>query len=229
MSQVPAEQFEEEPLNRLVGDMEWLAPRATAHQTVNGALMERIDALLPLSFGAVYRDASSIRRTLRDRQGELVGRLAAVRGCSEWVATLHRDDTRALHAAELDDPELARLHAETAAAPPGRAFLLRRRVEEVRRAALGRVDQAAAQAAIAGLALLVERVHPEAIVRNTPDAPLARVSLLVRRENEAELVEQVADLARRWDERGYQLRLTGPWPPYRFGSMSPEEAGAAAR
>ena len=229
LSAVPAEQFEEEPLNRLVGDMEWLAPRATAHQAVNGALMELTDALLPLSFGAVYRDSSSVARTLRERQDELRARLAAVRGCSEWVATLQRDEARALDAAEIDDPELARLQAEIAAAPPGRAFLLRRRVEDVRRAALARMDQSAAQAAIAGLAQLVERVYAEPILRNTPDAPLARASLLVRRPNEAELVEQVADLARRWDERGYLLRLTGPWPPYRFGSTSPEEAGAAAR
>jgi hypothetical protein len=76
---------------------------------------------------------------------------------------------------------------------------------------------------------LVERVHAEPIVRTAPDAPLARTSLLVRREDEGVLVERAADLARRWDERGYLLRLTGPWPPYRFGGTTPEVTPAAAR
>jgi hypothetical protein len=228
-SEVPPEEFEEEPLNRLMREMEWLAPRATAHQAVNAALMERAEALLPLSFGAVYRDPAGIVRTLRERKAELAERLDAVRGRSEWVATLHRDEPRALAAAEESDPDLARLNEEIAAAAPGRAFLLRRRLEEVRKAALERLDREAAAAAVVGLADLVERVHAEPIVRTSPDAPLARTSLLVRREDEGDLVQQVADLARRWEERGYALRLTGPWPPYRFGGITPEATGAAAR
>jgi hypothetical protein len=229
VSDVPAAEFEEEPLNRLMREMEWLAPRATAHQAVNAALMERVEALLPLSFGAVYRDEAGILRTLRERRPDLAERLEAVRGRSEWVATLHRDEPRALAAAEENDADLARLHEEIAAAAPGRAFLLRRQVEEVRRAALERLDREAAAAAVVGLAALVERVHAEPIVRTMPDAPLARTSLLVRREDEGELVQAIADLARRWEERGYALRLTGPWPPYRFGGITTEASDAAAR
>lgn len=228
VSSVPADEFEEEPLNRLMPDMRWLAPRATAHQAANAALMERADAVLPLSFGTVYRDAEGVRRTLRARRDELRARLDAVRGRSEWVATLQRDEPRALDAAEADDPELARLRREMAAAGPGRAFLLRSRLEDARRAALGRLDQAATEAALAGLGALVERIQAEPIVRSAPEAPLARASLLVRRADEGRLVERAAELARGWEARGYALRLTGPWPPYRFGGGATEEAGAAA-
>ncbi|HZQ99967.1 MAG TPA: GvpL/GvpF family gas vesicle protein [Chloroflexota bacterium] len=228
VSPVPAAEFDDEPLNRLMRDMDWLAPRATAHQTVNAALFERVDALLPLSFGAVYRGAGGVRRMLRERRAELLGRLDAVRGRSEWVATLQRDAERAGPAAEADDEELARLNAEIGTAQPGRAYLLRRRLEEARRAALTRLDRAATEALAQGLADVVERTHPEPIVQTTPDAPLARSSLLVHRAREGALVERGADFARRWEARGYALRLTGPWPPYRFGGEPLERGDATA-
>src|SRR5438105_4435210 len=48
---VPAEEFEEAPLNRLLGNMEWLGEHAGVHQAVNAQLFVLTDALLPLSFG----------------------------------------------------------------------------------------------------------------------------------------------------------------------------------
>jgi hypothetical protein len=227
VSSVPAAEFDDEPLNRLMRDMDWLAPRATAHQAVNAALFDRADALLPLSFGTVYRGTGGVERMLRERRAELLGRLDAVRGRSEWVATVQRDAERAGAVAEAEDEELARLKGQIGAAQPGRAYLLRRRLEEVRRAALARLDRAAAEAIAQGLADVVERSHPEPIVRATPDAPLSRTSLLVHRTREGALVERAAELARRWEARGYALRLTGPWPPYRFGG-EPLGGGDAA-
>ena len=53
---VPAAEFDEEPLNARLRDMGWLGPRAAEHQAVNGRLHELDDALVPLSFGTVYRD-----------------------------------------------------------------------------------------------------------------------------------------------------------------------------
>ena len=54
VSNVPADDFEEEPLNARVRDMAWLGPRAVAHQAVNAQLFEAADACLPLAFGTVF-------------------------------------------------------------------------------------------------------------------------------------------------------------------------------
>src|SRR5579859_3513343 len=54
VSGVPADEYEEEPLNQHIRNLAWLGPRAAAHQEVNARLFELADTVLPLSFGAVY-------------------------------------------------------------------------------------------------------------------------------------------------------------------------------
>ena len=70
-SPVPASDYEEDPLNERLQDLEWLAPRAAAHQDVNGKLLELADAVVPLAFGAIYRDAEGVRELLRTRSEDL--------------------------------------------------------------------------------------------------------------------------------------------------------------
>src|SRR5207247_10347758 len=121
----------------------------------------------------VHRDEAGGRRRLRERRDELTTRLEAVRGRSEWVVTLQRDEPSARAAAEAVDPELAQLNEEIARAQPGRAYLLKRQLEGARRDALGRLDREAVGGVLASLAEQVERVESEPIVQVTADAPLA--------------------------------------------------------
>ena len=85
VSEVPSEEFDEQPLNEHVRDMGWLGPRAVAHQEVNYRLHADGEASVPLSFGTVFRDDERVRQLLRDEAPVLAERLGAVRGCAEWV------------------------------------------------------------------------------------------------------------------------------------------------
>jgi len=219
VSAVPAEEFDEEPLNSRLRDLDWLSPRAAAHQAVNARLMELDDALLPLSFGSVYRDEASLRRTLESRADDFARRLEAVRGRAEWVVTLTRDQTRALASLEHASEVLRRLNDEIAASPPGRQYLLTRRLGDVRRQELANLDAEAIQSAVLGLAGAVERIYREPLAEGTVGGPVARASLLVPRAGEAAFLAEVGRLDRVWSARGYSLAATGPWPPYRFGGL----------
>ena len=55
-SEVDGVEYGEAVLNERVRDLDWLAPRAAAHQSVNARLLELAGVVLPLSFGALYRD-----------------------------------------------------------------------------------------------------------------------------------------------------------------------------
>jgi hypothetical protein len=222
-SAVPAEEFDEEPLNSRLRDLEWLAPRATAHQAVNARLMELDDALLPLSFGSVYRDEASLRRMLAERAEDFARRLEAVRGRAEWVVTLTRDEAGALAALERDSDALRRLNEEIAASPPGRQYLVSRRLGTVRKQELANLDAEAIQSAVLGLAGTVEQVYREPLAEGAAGGPVARASVLVPRAREAAFLEEIGRLDRLWGARGYALVATGPWPPYRFGALGPVE------
>ena len=219
---VPASDFDEAPLNAHLSDLEWLAPRAERHQRVNAQLFGHVDALLPLSFGTVFRSDDSIRRMLRERQDDLLARLAAVRGSSEWVITVRRDTARAEAALEAHDASLAQLRSDLAASQPGRRYLLERQAGEIRRRALRSADSAAASDVTAAVERAARRIYREPIVPASAETgqAVARVSALVERARESQFCDAVDAAGAPWLDRGYAVERTGPWPPYRFGAIA---------
>ena len=227
VSQVPATDFDEAPLNERIHDLRWLEPRAVAHQAVNAHLHEHSPAMLPVAFGAVFRSDDRVHELLRDEGPALRERLAAVAGRSEWVLSVHRRQDAALASVEAS-PALRALQAEVEAASPGRAHLLRRRLAEVRQQELGRVKAEIEGRLSAALADLADAVYPEPLPAQATERPLWRASLLVARTREAELVRVLDELRSELEPRGYSLLLTGPWPPYRFGGLEPRQVHARA-
>jgi hypothetical protein len=221
-STVSASDYEEEPLNARLQDLEWLAPRAASHQEVNGKLLELANAVIPLAFGAIYRDADGVRELLRARAGDFADRLRAVEGRAEWIVSIEREGSAAPTGGAV-----GALDAEIAAAAPGRAFLLGKRRDEVIREELRTRDAALAEEAWAAIEGIAERVYREPLIEDPTAAAIARFSVLARRDREVELGDVVRRLGASAVSEGYRVRLSGPWPAYRFGGLPSERVASA--
>ena len=221
-SAVPAASYEEEPLNERLQDLEWLAPRAASHQEVNGKLLELADAVVPLAFGAIYRDVAGVRALLRTRADEFADRLRAVEGRAEWIVSIERDGSGAPTGGAV-----SALDAEIATAAPGRAFLLGKRRDEVIREERRTRDAAVAEETWATIEAVAERVYREPLIEDPTVAAIARFSVLLRRDRDADLGDVVRRLGASGASDGYRLRLSGPWPAYRFGGLPNERVASA--
>jgi hypothetical protein len=221
-SAVPASDYEEAPLNERLQDLEWLAPRAAAHQEVNGKLLEIADAVIPLAFGAIYRDDEGVRELLRTRADDFADRLRAVEGRAEWIVSIERDGSAAPTGGAV-----GALDAEIAAAPPGRAFLLGKRRDEVIREERRTRDAALAEETWATIEAIAERVYREPLIEDPTAAAIARFSVLAHRDREIELGDVVRRLGASGVSEGYRVRLSGPWPAYRFGGLPSERVASA--
>ena len=238
VSKVPAAEFEEAPLNRLLSNMDWLGERAATHQAVNAQLFGLTAALLPLSFGTVYRAAESVRQLLAGHADDLNARLAAVRGRAEWVLTLRKDVAAQRAAVERDSPTLAALGREIAAAAPGRAYLLRRRTADLLRQEIEAADLRAAAALQAMAASVADRVYAERVAGDaelaqggaaTVGRAVARLTVLLPRDRrDAPPTERWGAFGAEWRAGGYTLDVTGAWPPYRSAGAAPPEPAPAA-
>jgi len=218
---VPASDYEEGPLNERLQDLEWLAPRAASHQEVNGRLLELAGAVIPLAFGAIYRDREGVRELLRVRAGDLAERLRAVEGRAEWIISIEREGSAAPTGGAvraLDD--------EIAAAAPGRAFLLGKRRDEVIREERRARDAAVAEETWTSIEAIAERVYREPLIDDPAAAAIARFSVLARRDREVELGDVVRRLGGTGVSEGYRVRLSGPWPAYRFGGLPSERVAS---
>lgn len=233
VTDVPEREFAEEPLNAHLRDLDWLGPRAVLHQEANAALATRASALVPLSFGTIFRDDAGVARMLGGERAVLVARLDALAGREEWIAMLRRDGPVAEAALEGDSAALDALRSQIAAAPPGRGYLLGRRLGETVRTELRRQDADANARAEALLTAAGAQLYREPLVEgagsgsagSSPSAgAVGRYSALVVSAGSGALAAAAATFAAEWSARGYVLELSGPWPAYRFATL----AGAAS-
>lgn len=219
VSDVAEEDFDEAPLNEHVRDLSWLGPRAVAHQEVNYRLHEDAEAVVPLAFGTIFRDDDRVRQLLHDQRSVLSARLDAVHGRAEWVVTLHAlSPPDAEHLASAS-PAIQAMHQEIAASSPGRAHLLKRRLDQLQQDELRRIEGEATQEIVTKLRMIADDAYLEPLPSDKIERPLVRASVLVARGAEDGFLDEIERLRARWPEPNYRLLLTGPWPPYRFGGL----------
>lgn len=220
VSDVPADQFEQEPLDRNVVEPEWLAPHAAAHHEVNAALLEGVGTVLPLAFGTIFRSEDGVRGALRARAAELEIALTGLAERVEWVCTLDRDRRAA-------GEHLQRLRASGSASmgeeSPGKAYLIRRKAAVESVEDLRALDQQARSEFRAALDGLSAEVTDEPVIEG---GPAARCTVLLTREAGPSLLGALEGFAGRWSERGYAPRADGPWPPYRYSARVGSLRGA---
>ncbi|TMD51494.1 MAG: hypothetical protein E6I83_10480 [Chloroflexi bacterium] len=176
----------------------------------------------PLAFGAIYRGTDGVRDLLRTRATEFADRLRAVDGRAEWIVSIEREGSGA-----LEGDAVRVLDAEIAAAAPGRAFLLRKRRDEVARDERRMRDVAVAEEARATIEAIAERVYREPLIEDPTAAAVARFSVLANRDREVELGDVVRRLGATGTSAGYRVRLSGPWPAYRFGGLPSDRVASA--
>jgi len=226
-SVVPASEYEEGPLNERLQNMEWLAPRAALHQEVNAKLLELAGTVLPLTFGAIYRGAEGVRTLLRSRAADLQRRLGALEGRAEWIVAVERDQDSAGSRPSSENGALEALDADIASAAPGRAFLLGKKRSEVAHQERRSRDAAIAQETAAAIGAAAERVYREPLIDDAQSPAIARFSLLAPRAGDADLAAAVRSLNETAAARGYRVRLSGPWPAYRFGGLPGETVASS--
>ena len=215
-SRVPEADYDSDALNEHVRDLDWLTPRAAAHQSVNMRMLDLADAVLPLSFGTLYRDDERVREMLREDVPARTRRLDDLTGRAEWVVTVSRE---VASVPEADD-ELRRLDDEISRSTPGKAFLLERRRTSVASAASERADADAARRAMEALSDASERTYREPVARAAGDVVALRLSVLALRTNADRVDRAIETLRDELGSSGYRVRATGPWPAYRFGALS---------
>lgn len=211
VSDVPVATYDQGAIDESVSDEAWLTPRATTHQAVNAAAHTSLDAVLPVPFATIFTTEDRVREMLRTRAEELRAKLVGVRGQSEWVVGLYRDLKQAAEHLSLVSDAVAHKPHDTG---PGRKYLEQKGAETSRRAELGGLDQAAAGSANEALARVSKHSFEEPVVQEIGEL-VARTTYLVRRQDEHRLEDAIRRFNGDWRDRGYELRATGPWPPYR--------------
>ncbi|WP_200303124.1 GvpL/GvpF family gas vesicle protein [Streptomyces adelaidensis] len=178
-------------------------------------------ALLPMRFGSVAPDDTSVTGVLAERAEHYLERLGALDGKVEYNVKASHDEQAVLHRVMGENPDLRAL-AEANRQAGGGSYEDRLR--------LGEMVVAAVQAREAEDAAVLQRaLEPAAAAASVgPDSTgwLANVSFLVDRQS-AEVFLAAVDQLRK-SHPHIELRVNGPLPPYSFVEPGPSEPAETA-
>ena len=223
VEQVSLADFRPEALQERARNLAWLEAMVRGHNQI----VERIHqkgAVLPVKFGAVYPDREALLAALAERHDDLLAQLQRLGHCDEWGIHLYAD-RQAIQRLAAEHPALQQLKDELAAASPGRAYLLKRKLSDEMVAiteetlnGLGRTSyERLARFAVAG------QINPRSqkATGEAGEQEIFHATFLVQRANLASFLEEVQRLAE--EQEGPRCEYSGPWPPYSFAERPREE------
>ncbi len=213
VASVPAAELNEAALARGLRDLDWVGPRALAHETVIEHFLSAA-AVLPMQLFTLFTsDERAVEHVTADRR-RIDAILQRIDRHLEWGLRLTFDEQGARQAVE-------RQHAAASTrgtVPAGASYLARKRdLFDVTR-----VQLTAARAAADRLHKTMAASATEALRRTATEQAVAGSRLLldaaylVPVAGAAAFRSAVRRQARQLDADGLGVALTGPWPPYNF-------------
>ena len=214
---VNAHEFSQEVIDKRAGDLEWLGAIGYRHQDVVSDLMKRT-AIVPLRAFTLFSSDEALRSYLREHAEMLEKLLQRLDGKQEWTVRIEFDPATWSECLGSRVESLRSLQEEIASAAPGKAFLLRKKLDEERKRGSREAEQQVV-AEIEQTVLDKLRCETVAETRERRDGGFPQINVLINRDEESILQELHATLTERYSREGVTVGLTGPWPPYTFAHV----------
>jgi hypothetical protein len=208
-----------ETVAAMSGNMEWVAPRAKAHDLVLTWASDR-GPVIPLPmFTSTFGSADAIRAMLRDRAAELSRVLAKVARGREYALRVYRVDEELKAALPRLNEEMGKLKAAADAASPGQRYLLERKLEERSKEEIRATSLRVAGEIRDALAAVALDTATSPIPRVTTDAPgtmILNAAFLIAPDGLRAFQERLTGIVNERQSQGFRFDFTGPWPAYHF-------------
>ena len=204
------------------GDVEWLGPRAMAHDRVLTWASDRAP-VVPFPMFSLFSGDAAVHDMLKARGSELSAAISRVARGREYALRVYRVDAELLASVATLSPRLTEMATSAASASPGQRYLLDRKLEAEKKAEMKVVSQQIVDEIAGELAANAIGVVRSPIPR-VPEAGASRGTMLL---NAAFLVapdalndfqQTLTALIERHGSHGFRFDFTGPWPPYHFVS-----------
>jgi Gas vesicle synthesis protein GvpL/GvpF len=222
VSSVSMAEFSETALKENLEKVHWLRQHVAAHERVQREVFRKAQ-ILPLRFLTIFQNEESLIEMVGRRSREFGDLLTSLEDMVEMGVRVSID--RELVVASIRDKE--QVAAEVAGGPAaqgkGSSYLLSRKVaRDVKQA----VDRAADREC-SEIHREFSRMATTAVVLDEKDKGLSgrrddsvlNAAYLIARSRIDNLATLVRERNEAYENRGFRIEATGPWPPYNFVNL----------
>lgn len=226
VNKVKESEFAEENLKRNLADLEWIKKKANIHEKVIETVMKN-SCVIPFKFGTIFNTEENLKIMLKKHIGEFKDTLKYLEGKEEWGVKIYCDLEKLKKVMVQEDGEISKLDKEINSSSTGKAYLLKKKKEELLNIAVNKklneygqisFDRLRERSQEAGINKLLPK---EVTERN--DEMILNSTFLINKDKIEDFLNIVEDLRTKYTDRGLFFDCTGPWPPYNFCNPEKEK------
>ncbi|MCX6280249.1 MAG: GvpL/GvpF family gas vesicle protein [Bacteroidetes bacterium] len=223
---VSENEYSEENLKKNLSDIKWLEAGAREHIMIINMIME-YSTVVPFKFGTIFQSEDNLKKFITDYSDSLIKNLVHVEGKEEW-AVKYFYDRKAL-CAQIDEisDEAAAMEKQIMSSSPGKAFLLKRKKNDLIENEIDRLCKLYGQECYNEFNNLSKSTNLNNVVpkeftgRN--DEMILNATFLVSKEKAIDFLTTGSVLKRKYSNLGFDIEITGPWPPFSFISIKEKQ------
>ena len=219
---VAESEFSEENLKRNLSNLDWLESNAREHISIISKVMDFTTAI-PFKFGTIYNTIESLGQFISVYSGSLNENFDYIGEKEEWSVKIYCD--RKALSEQIDElsAEAADLEKQIMASSPGKAFLLKRKKQDLIENEMDRICKQYGQNYFNEFRALSEasglnNLLPKDYTGRT-DTMILNATFLVHKNKADTFVHTAEILREKGGNSGFCIEATGPWPPFSFISI----------
>ena len=219
VSKVKESEFSEENLKKNLADLEWIKTKAGIHEKAIETVMKN-SCVIPFKFGTIFNTEENLKIMLKKYIGEFKDTLKYLEGKEEWGVKIYCDIDKLKENLIREDKELLNIDKEIDSCQPGKAFILKKKKVELVNTSVNKKLNDYGQ-------LIFERLNQHSIqscinkllpkeVTERKEEMILNSAFLIKKNKVEGFIEAERALKEIFQEMGFFLDFTGPWPPYNF-------------
>ena len=230
------EEYDQENLEKNLSNLAWIKQKAALHERVIEQIMERA-GVIPFKFGTLFNNEQNLKTMLIEHGEEFKSDLDRLADKEEWGIKVYCDKEKLKQNLKVQnvpiyrDPattiinngsgkEIKKYDDEINASSPGKAFILKKKREELLNVVLSKTLNIYVQDSFNQLCQhcqegRLNRLLPREATGRQEDMIL-NAAFLVAKDKIAQFNQEVDRLNTDGQEKGISFDLSGPWPPYNF-------------
>jgi Gas vesicle synthesis protein GvpL/GvpF len=220
---VEQQEFDEEGIKRNMADFQWAKARAGAHERIIEQVMTDVN-VIPFKFGTLFGTEGSLRAMLEQYEAEFKAILAKLTDKHEWGLKIYCDREKLKAGFQDVQGTFLKLEDEIKTSSVGKGYFLQKKKEAMTETALREQTDECGRASFDLLRPLsseacINRLLPKEVTERQ-DEMVLNAAFLVDKHRTDEFLNTVKRLKTRYEDKGFAITCSGPWPPYNFCGLS---------
>lgn len=227
VGKVKETEFGEENLKKNLADFKWVKDKATVHEKVIEIIMKN-SCVIPFKFGTLFNTEDNLKAMLGEHLNAFKAILKHLEGKEEWGVKIYCDIEKLKESLLREDEDLLNMDKEMDSSPPGKAFILKKKKEELLNTVMNKKLNEYGQYSFerlsrCGADARINKLLPKEVTERK-DEMILNSAFLIDKNKVAGFLNIVEGLKTRYVEKGVFIDCTGPWPAYNFCPVNNKEA-----